>query len=243
MGWGYWPVEPIAQIREIRRELDEGVPESSRITLLAENALKAASDLKDHFDEAQEVLSLLKEIQPIEDKPFHLKIWGASRALFEKELKAWQANPAIKGRKDWAVQKMLHASFSARDKPEDSDSKNLFLADAQLTELPSLTSLHCLRNLDLRGNALTTVPPFLQNMPLESLDIGENPIHWTEEEFAKLPSSLCELSLKEADLDNLPEEEINRLDKLRWLELSGNPRLGALPESLANRPKLKIIRD
>lgn len=118
-----------------------------------------------------------------------------------------------------------------------SGSRELFLSNMNLTELPELVGkLGQLQALKLYNNQLTTIPETIGNLTnLRSLDISSNLLASLPETLGQL-AQLQTLDISKNKLTSLPES-IGQLSNLFLLNLTFN-QIEELPESLGN---LKFI--
>lgn len=99
---------------------------------------------------------------------------------------------------------------------EPRGATQLKLVNAGLTALPDrIAQLTRLRSLDLSGNALTDLPDWLGDLPLEKLYLSHNPLRTVPSVVTRL-SRLVELHLRCHGLEALPPD-IGRLTKLSVL--------------------------
>jgi Leucine rich repeat len=80
-----------------------------------------------------------------------------------------------------------------------------------------------LRELDLRSNAISAVPPFVYDLgPLESLSLSDNPIETLSRSVARL-TRLRVLRLENCALQGLPVDALCDMTTLSELDVMGNP--------------------
>ena len=84
-----------------------------------------------------------------------------------------------------------------------------------------------LRQLDLSGNLLTTLPPEIRLLTTKTLDLSGNQLTTLAPAQWELPE-LRVLDLRGNQLTSLPPE-LGQLQKLARLDLRGNPLTGCLP--------------
>jgi hypothetical protein len=117
----------------------------------------------------------------------------------------------------------------------------LFLYENSIEILPpEMANLTNLIRLDIGHNKLTELPAFISSFKnLAYLFLDGNRFKLLPPEIGTLPK-LSELYCRQNQLESLPEE-IGELQQLKELRLNGNPRLTALPASIAQIPTLTLL--
>lgn len=128
--------------------------------------------------------------------------------------------------------------------PPDLPSASLLrlsLNDNRFTSMVGIARLEELRDLQLRGNLITTLPPAISRLRhLLLLDLSANRLTTLPPEIGLL-SALIRLRLNDNRLVSVPETVVN-LRELRELTLHGNRSLGALPGDVSAWSRLVSLR-
>jgi Leucine-rich repeat (LRR) protein len=124
------------------------------------------------------------------------------------------------------------------DKPENCES--LECIGKKLPFIPDqIVLLRGLKTLNLSGNALTHLPKFLRQLPLEDLYLSENNFTVFPDEVFSL-FSLASLDMSKNKLTNIPTA-ISLLRKLRELDIREN-QISSLPDALTTRKRLTSLK-
>jgi Leucine-rich repeat (LRR) protein len=129
--------------------------------------------------------------------------------------------------------------------PEIGDLENLIILDinnSSLSELPSeIGDLYKLKELLLNNNKLTSIPPQIGNLiNLEVMNIDNNRLTALPNEITNL-DRLETIDAQGNDLLYLPENNLEHLKELKYLNVENNPNLKSLPENIGNIPILTRI--
>lgn len=131
------------------------------------------------------------------------------------------------------------ASALARALAQPRDVTQLHLAKKDLVELPAeVAEFEKLAFLDLAENHLTTLPDWLDRLPIRKLDLTHNPFRDVPTVVTRL-TELVELRLRCHHLERLPPE-LGQLQKLKLL-LAVSRVLGPPVEMLAELSNLRCL--
>ena len=157
------------------------------------------------------------------------------------------SNPPPKERKSLIIEGRDHPALEAiRDELSQVEAPSedlLKKGEKILNALDVLKFKYALRykmNEDLPALNFHYSNFLKENDPQKILTEAENFPKWVEEKKESL-KIIWSLELNDSDVRHIPEEA-SALKNLRIIDLTGNPRLTSLPDTLLNLPHLKTIK-